>query len=506
MKQKIGAEVKVGFFVFIAVILLAYMTTQITKGRVVTKEMYTVYAHFENVSGLKTNSPVEIAGIDIGVVHEIALENNLARVGMAIRPDVIIYEDAQATIRTRGVLGDKFVEINPGTPQSAKIDDQGTLARGIQPTDLDQVMARVGDIADDLRIVSRSVANVLGGPEGEAGMQETFDSLREFAVSINQLVQANTRSVEMIVANLEHFSADLADISRSNKESIRYMVQNFESASKELNVALSQMSSILSTAEHGEGPVATLLQDKQMSEDMRETVASLESISRKLDQGQGTLGKLISDDETGQKIDDALDGINEFLDRFDRFQTIVDFHTEYMFESGDTKSYLNLTLQPAEDRFYMFSLIDDPKGRTESRETVTKQRTGGGSWTTTEEIRDRTEKDKLKFSAQLAKRWNDLILRGGIIESTGGVGMDYFLWDDRIKLFAEAFDLGSDDRAHLKAGANLYFLQNFYLTAGYDDFISRNRDNRSFFGGLGFYFTDEDLKYLMSSVPVGSMD
>ncbi len=501
-----SVEVKVGVFVIIALILLAYMTTQITRGRMVTRDMYTVYALFDNVSGLKTNSPVEIAGIDVGVVYEISLENNLARVGMALRPDVQIYADAQATIRTRGVLGDKFVEISPGSPRAAKLEDKGRIAHSIQPTDLDQIMARVGDIADDLRIVSKSVAHVFGGPEGEEGMRQAFENLREAAVNLNQLVQANTQGIEMIVANLQSFSADMADISRTNKEGIRYIVDNFETASREINTAISQMSSILQTAEHGEGPVATLLQDSQMSEDMRQTVASLESLTRKLDEGRGTLGKLMSDDTTGQKIDDALDGINEFLDRFDRFQTVVDFHSEYMFRSGDAKSYLNLTLQPAEDMFYLLSLIDDPRGRTRTTETITRTRTNQGSWATTEKIEDKTEKNRLKFSAQMAKRWNDLILRGGIIESTGGVGVDYFLWDDRVKLYLDAFDLGSDDRAHLKAGANLYFLRNFYLTAGYDDFISKIDKNRSFFGGLGFYFTDQDLKYLLSSVPLGAVD
>ena len=505
MRQSKGVEVKVGIFVVTAILLLAYMTTQITRGRTVTRDMYTVYSHFENVSGLKTNSPVEIAGIDIGLVSEISLDNSQARVGMSIRPDVQIYEDGRATIRTRGVLGDKFVEINPGSPQEARLADGDVMARGVQPTDLDQLMARVGDIADDLRIVSRSVAHVFGGPEGEEGMREAFVNLREAAVHLNELVQANTWGIEMIVTNLQSFSADMADISRTNKQGVEYIVNNFESASREINTALAQMNRILETAEQGEGPVATLLQDGQMSEDMRRTVASLESVTRKLDEGKGTLGKLMSDETTGEKIDQALDGINEFLDRVDRVQSVVDFHTEYMFRTGDFKSYTNLTLQPAEDMFYMLSVVDDPKGRTETTETRTRK-TVDGVTTRTREFEEKTRKDRLKFSAQIAKRWNDLILRGGIIESTGGFGADYFLWDERVKLSFSAFDLGSDDRPHLKAGANLYFLDNFYLTAGYDDFISKTSRNRSFFGGLGFYFTDEDLKYLISSVPVGAVD
>ena len=500
MAKTASVEIKVGIFVLIAIVLLGYLTTVLTRDRIITRDTYEIHAYFDNVTGLRTNSPVEIAGIDVGTVKDITLHENRARVTMAIRPDIDVHADSQATIRTRGVLGDKFVEVNPGSATEPTLEDGGVVSRGVQPTDLDQVMARIGDIADDISEVSRSVSNVFGGPEGEQDMREFFDNLREAAVHMNQIVQTNARGIEKIVANLQDFSGDLKTISETNKEGITHIVDNFSQASSQLNVSLEQLGEIMDTAQHGEGPVATLLEDRQMSEDMRRTAASLESLTRKLDEGEGTLGKLISEDDTGRKIDDALDGINEFLDRYDRFQTVVDFRSEYMASTGDMKSYLDLTLQPAEDRFYMLSLIDDPKGRTRTTETVERERVDGGQWTVTETEEEKTYKDRLKFSAQLAKRWNDFILRGGLIESTGGFGMDYFLWDERIKLYTDVFDLGAD-RPHVKSGANLYFLDNFYLTAGFDDYLSKHGDS-SFFGGLGFYFTDEDLKYLMSSVPV----
>ncbi|MFP4109869.1 MAG: MCE family protein, partial [Desulfonatronovibrio sp.] len=139
---------------------------------------------------------------------------------------------------------------------------------------------------------------------------------------------------------------------------------------------------------------------------------------------------LISDDQTGRKLDQALDSMNDFLARYDRFQTVVDFHTEFM-DSGDAKSYLDLTLQPADDKYYLLSVVDDPKGRTGTTDTITRTSTNQGPWTTTGEIKKKSCKDRLKFSAQLAKRWNDLVIREVIIESSGGAGPDYFLWDDR---------------------------------------------------------------------------
>ncbi|MFW5730135.1 MAG: MlaD family protein, partial [Desulfonatronovibrionaceae bacterium] len=310
MKQKISTEVKVGIFVLAAFVLLAYMTTRITRGTSITRDTYTVYAVFKNVSGLKPNSPVEIAGINIGTISSIALDNNQARVKMSVKKDVTIYQDANVSIRTRGVLGDKFVEISPGSPQAGPVQDQATISRTIQPTDIDQIMDRVGDIAEDLRVLSSSVSHVFGGPEGEAGMREAFTNLRQASVHLNELIQANTRGINLIVDNLENFSQDLVSMSQANKQGIGNIISNFETASTQLNTTLKQVNSILATAETGQGPVATLLKDQEMSSSMKETVASLESVSKKLDKGRGTLGKLISDDQTGRKLDQALDSMN----------------------------------------------------------------------------------------------------------------------------------------------------------------------------------------------------
>ncbi len=113
----------------------------------------------------------------------------------------------------------------------------------------------------------------------------------------------------------------------------------------------------------------------------------------------------------------------------------------------------------------------------------------------------KSERDRLKFNAQIAKRYQDLVLRGGIIESSGGVGLDYYLFDDRLKLTLQAFDFDIDRRAHLKAGVDLSFFKYLYLTAGYDDFIS-DEGMSSFFVGAGLVFTDDDIKYLLISAPV----
>ena len=112
----------------------------------------------------------------------------------------------------------------------------------------------------------------------------------------------------------------------------------------------------------------------------------------------------------------------------------------------------------------------------------------------------RAKKNELKFSAQIAKRYYDLGLRGGIFESTGGFAFDYYLLKDRLTLSMEAFDFDSDSNAHLKFKADFTPFKHLYITTGFDDFIS-DEGNESFFIGAGINFLDDDVKTLLSDLP-----
>ncbi|MDF1554602.1 MAG: hypothetical protein P1P84_16135, partial [Deferrisomatales bacterium] len=110
----------------------------------------------------------------------------------------------------------------------------------------------------------------------------------------------------------------------------------------------------------------------------------------------------------------------------------------------------------------------------------------------------RTTTDQWKFSAQVGKRFSYLTVRGGLFESSGGVGADLDLFADRLRLTFEAFDFGRDQGpTHLKAGVQWTLLKHFYLAAGFDDFLD-DRGRADYFAGGGLHFLDEDLKLLLS--------
>jgi phospholipid/cholesterol/gamma-HCH transport system substrate-binding protein len=218
------------------------------------------------------------------------------------------------------------------------------------------------------------------------------------------------------------------------------------------------------------------------------------NIAEKIDRGEGTLGKLVNDDSMYENINQTVTGINRFLAKAESFHTFIGYRGEYIFDSDETKNYFTLKIQPSEDKYYLFEIVDDPRGL---RETDTRTTVTNGVTTTTTET---TTSDEFKFTIQMAKRFKGVTLRGGLIESSGGVGMDYYLFKDRVKLTLEAFDFSKEDNVHMKAGAIIYLGRFFFLSAGYDDFASEDGMDSAYLG-LGLEFEDEDLKYLLSSAP-----
>lgn len=112
--KRYAIELIVGFFVVMGLVAMAYLSIRLGDIEVFGSKGYTIYAVFDSTSGLKEGDVVEIAGVEVGRVEGIRLKDYSSLVGMRIGPGVKIPDDAIASIRTRGLIGEKFVKIIPG--------------------------------------------------------------------------------------------------------------------------------------------------------------------------------------------------------------------------------------------------------------------------------------------------------------------------------------------------------------------------------------------------------
>lgn len=112
--KKIDLELAVGIFLLIGIAALGYLSVKLGRLEVIGRGYYTVYADFENAGGIKQGSSVEIAGVEVGKVKAVRLDNYQARAELTIDKGVKIQEDSVASVRTKGLIGEKFILITPG--------------------------------------------------------------------------------------------------------------------------------------------------------------------------------------------------------------------------------------------------------------------------------------------------------------------------------------------------------------------------------------------------------
>ena len=139
--KKFSMETLVGLFMFIGLICLAYLAVRLGDVDLFRAENYLVKARFSDVSGLKEGSEVEIAGVKVGKVSKIYLDHYDAIVELLIKPDIKIQEDSIASIRTQGIIGDKYIKISPGGSEDY-IEYGGTLSETESAVDIEELISK----------------------------------------------------------------------------------------------------------------------------------------------------------------------------------------------------------------------------------------------------------------------------------------------------------------------------------------------------------------------------
>lgn len=139
--KKFDLELTVGLFIIAGIICLGYLSIKLGKMEIVGERGYEIYGVFSNVGGLKNGSSVEIAGVKVGRVKSVTLYNYQARVVLNLPENVKLQEDAIVSIKTKGLIGEQYVEITPGG--SEKIIKPGGQIRETQSAvDLGELISK----------------------------------------------------------------------------------------------------------------------------------------------------------------------------------------------------------------------------------------------------------------------------------------------------------------------------------------------------------------------------
>ncbi len=487
-------ELKVGAFVLASTVLVIGGYFWAVDGLLKPGETaYNVRLTVPNADGVYAGTAVRIAGVGIGSIDTITLEGDQARIDLKILSQYPLPTDSYAELGSSGLLGDRYVRVTLGE-ESATIPDGGVIAYGEEPGNIDNITRQVEAISEDVK--------------------EITGVLREEVTN-----QENRDHVNATIANIDALSAELRLMAEQNRQDVAAIVDSVRRLSTNLEGI---------TSETGRDVDEELDKIKDATDSLQRTLDDVESITGKVDDGQGTIGALVNDRETVDALNETIDNANSVIESFSGLHAEVYYTGRYYFgsEPADTETFfygnplsgsaantIGLELHPQEDFWWVFEINDYPQGLISAQEKYYPE-TGYHYVEWTREL-------NYRFTFQMAKRWRGLGFRLGIKEGGGGLGMTVYAARSRLMLNADVFDFtfGSypaltsvtgqqspygGSMPNVRLGARYEPIPHLYFEVGTEQLVLGLQNGfATGYGGVGFHFTDDDIKLLMATLPIG---
>lgn len=347
---------RVGVIVFAALLLFVVMVVVVggKTGFFLARSSY--FVRFPNSQGLMGGNQVRLAGVTVGTVQDVEVPKQPGQ-DLNIRFDIerryrhLVRTDSRVEIKTIGLLGDKYLEVTPGSPDKP-LAEPGTEIAAIRGSELEKILAGSGDLVDNVGAVAKSLKTILARVEkGEGFVGELTSatpegdqlsrSLRQTIDSTNALV-ADVRGGQGLLGRLvsdEKLADGVTAELQSSVTSLRKILGAVEKGTGEgdgLVPALlgdpegkrkffAMVDSLQATADGlsgfskdlsaGRGLLPKLVRDeafaKELTKDLSRISGSLARVAEKLDRGDGTAGKLVNDPALHDALEDILVGVNE---------------------------------------------------------------------------------------------------------------------------------------------------------------------------------------------------
>ena len=457
-----------------------------------------VYALFRSALGVYEKTRVLSAGLRIGQVEDRVLdqETGKAKVFLRIDKSVTLYENAAAGKKSASLLGEYYLDIDPGTPFVMK-DGKKVAARKLK--DGDQIVnvtepAEMNEILDSVNASLPVLKDIL---EDVRGL--THNQIKDIANNTNQLIERNSVIVERLLGRMDEIAATVQGVTKSEADDVKIALHNVREITEGLKGLVGTTQGQVSGA--GEDLRSSLQKLQRSVDSLDKSLSHVEKITGRMAEGEGTVGHLLTDDTVAKNLDSITDDASTFVRGVTRLQTVVGLRSEYNWLSSTIKSYLAISLMPRPDKFYLIEIVDDPRGYRK-KQTVqgTDSRVPGQMYSTT----TITTTEQLRLTFQFGKRLGPIVGRFGIKESTGGIGLDGYFFDDRLIISTDLYDMRSNQYPRFTARGYLSLYKRYlYVVGGVDDVFNYVRTQGTaggffdWFFGIQLSFNDEDLKSLL---------
>ncbi len=315
MARSTVVTVRVGALIAGGLAIICFGIFSIGHGTRILRRTSSIETHFHRINGLQTGAPVSLSGVNIGAVKSVSFPADPHADYVVVRlwindADLMrVRSDSVAQISTMGLLGDKYIEISGGNPESPSLAPNAVLAAQ-DPVDMQAILQKAanGDMIDNVIAISQSLKSILesidqghgiltelikGGPKGTeppltlADLRTTLDNMNKLAVEMNAMLD-----------KVNH-GRGLAGAMLSDKTDGKKLLDEMETMAVSMKDMAANVNRLMDRFSKGNGAVQRLLTDQQYANqllaNMQTSLADMKDILRKIDDGRGTVGLAVND-------------------------------------------------------------------------------------------------------------------------------------------------------------------------------------------------------------------
>jgi phospholipid/cholesterol/gamma-HCH transport system substrate-binding protein len=434
-----------------------------------------------DATGLSTNSRVYLAGVPVGKIWTIDLRGNEALLTLAFQKDLVIHADASIARRASSILGTAILALDPGTEQSPVIPPGSRIGSNKNAADLNAVMGVVQDLGSQIGgILTEFQSNQM------ALLTVALETFNSIAGKIDAQTDAELERISRILESVALISERTERIFSSQEGDITGSISD-------IHGALENIRNITGEIAAGQGNIGQVIYDDRLYNSLLTAVEKL----------QTTLDSI---NKVAVNVDGVVDDAGEVVKKIAGLGIQVDTQAVYETQAQRVRAGASLRLEPASnDRWYRIGVTGAPDGV--STRTVKQASDIFGRPIA---YLDTTEtKYSFAVDAEIARKIGPVTVRGGLLESTAGIGIDVqpLKW---ASLSGEVFDFKAGEMPNLRSFVTISpFLDPngnmpwnwLYITAGMRNILNGRRD---IFVGGGIRFSDREVKGLVGLLPAFS--
>ena len=391
---------------------------------------YDLHVAYPSVNGLQVGGQVRYAGVPIGTVKEAKVEPDQVIITMHVNKDVQIPQEAEFSIGSDGVMGEKFVDVRPPKKYSGVYLKPGSSLTGQPGGDINDFMANSGKVLEKVEGIADALNNVFGDQEVQKSMRDGFINARE------------------ISNNLNTFTKVMAESAKENQTEIRNMIAQFNQMSVRMNQAMGHLESLMESAD-ANGQTGRNV--AVMAQNLAVTSKNLEDISN-------TLGEVARDPKTKADLQATIHNARGVTERANKILGMGD--------GMKVKAHADV-----------FHNVEGSNWRSNFGILFDKQKKGTFGYLGASSIGNDT-----KLDLYLGKRFHGFNVSTGAMQGKFGVGFGYD-FNPKFRIYSQLYDF---DDSKLRFGGEFMIKNDIFLVGESLDLLHGSK--RDVYVGLRAYF------------------